>query len=386
MSSVGCERERQRIRRLLELLLERRLGRVVRNRRNADEDVAVAGTRQHGVGHLRGAGHVDAGDAGRRGKRGRTGHDRDVATRFGGGLRQREAHLAGTRIRDAAHGVDGLERRAGRDQHAPSCEHLRLPRCDQRGEQRRGLEHPAVAVLPCRRARRRPDRGRRCRRRAIARRCAAWPDAPTSAGSSRERRAAGTRARGTAWTSRSSARPCASFARKSADAGATRIASAPRDTPMCPIAFVGAGVPQVRQHGPPGQRLERQRRDESGCGIGHHHVHRDSRLHEQARQLRGLVRRDAARDAQHDAARAGAPELRWWSLSLIAGSAVRLMGTVRAQSLHFLAGCPSPTRVPVECAASPLRSAARKPIMRVAGWPSGRTSAGAPAGARGLPR
>ena len=146
---------------------------------------------------------------------------------------------------------------------------------------------------------------RRRRRRRAARRCAAWRRSPTSArfiagatssGHSRARQSV---------DSRSSARPCASLARKSADAGATTMASAPRDSVDVAHRVVGAGVPQV------GQRPVVRTAPGTSIGVTKRvaaSVITTSTampcLDEQARELRGLVRGDAAGDAEHHAFKA----------------------------------------------------------------------------------
>ena len=101
--------------------------------------------------------------------------------------------------------------------------------------------------------------------------------------------------------SRSSAAPCASLRMKSAVAGATTIASAPREIAMWPIALSAPGLPQIGQHRAPGQRLECHRRDEARAGVGEDHVDGDAVLDEQSHELGGLVRGDAAGHAEHDA-------------------------------------------------------------------------------------
>ena len=65
-------------------------------------------------------------------------------------------------------------------------------------------------------------------------------------------------------------------------------------------AVVGAGRPQVGEHRPARQRLQRQRRDEAAGGVGHADVDGDAGLDEQPRELGRLVRGDAAGQAQHD--------------------------------------------------------------------------------------
>ena len=47
--------------------------------------------------------------------------------------------------------------------------------------------------------------------------------------------------------------------------------------------------------------MERRCSDEARTGVGQHHINRDAVLDEQADELRGLVRSDAAGHAEHDA-------------------------------------------------------------------------------------
>ena len=99
--------------------------------------------------------------------------------------------------------------------------------------------------------------------------------------------------------SRSSARPLATLARKSADAGATTMASAPRDRLMWLMPLSASDCHRSVMHRPAGQRLQRQRGDEPARRLRHAHVHGDVRLDEEPRKLRGLVGGDAARQAQN---------------------------------------------------------------------------------------
>ncbi len=66
-------------------------------------------------------------------------------------------------------------------------------------------------------------------------------------------------------------------------------------------SVVGAGLPQVGEDRPSGQRLQRERRDETACRGRHHDVDVDAGLDEEARQLGRLVRGDAAGQPEHDA-------------------------------------------------------------------------------------
>ena len=73
------------------------------------------------------------------------GHQRHCRARFGAGARQREAHLAGTRVGEAAHRIERLEGRPGRQQHPLAGQRLRLQEGDQRVEQFLRFQHAALA-------------------------------------------------------------------------------------------------------------------------------------------------------------------------------------------------------------------------------------------------
>ena len=237
---VGVLGQRERRRRgaavFLDLALRVAGGAPIGHRGGGHEHVLRRRQRQHRVVHLLRAGHVDAAHVARRRQVHRPGHQRDLGTGFLRRTCDGEAHLAAGQVGDAAHRVDGLERRTGGDQHAPAGQQLGLqaPRSPRRTTRRpRACAH--------RRSRRTP--GRRCpgpsthapsaRTRATLRCVAGWAHISRFiAGASNS----GTRSIGRARhsrLSRSSARPLATLAMKSADAGATTNASASRVRLMC---------------------------------------------------------------------------------------------------------------------------------------------------------
>ena len=61
-----------------------------------------------------------------------------------------------------------------------------------------------------------------------------------------------------------------------------------------------ARIPLVAIHRMAGERLKCYRRDEAGRRLGHHHADGCSQLDQLADEFGGLVRGDAARDAQSD--------------------------------------------------------------------------------------
>lgn len=60
-------------------------------------------------------------------------------------------------------------------------------------------------------------------------------------------------------------------------------------------------VPQRGKHRMAGERLESRGTNEAAARLGQDHIHRRTRLHQQARQLRSLVGRHAAGHTEHDA-------------------------------------------------------------------------------------
>ena len=101
--------------------------------------------------------------------------------------------------------------------------------------------------------------------------------------------------------SRSSARPVASFAIVFAVAGAITMRSAA--CPMADVAHLGDALVEVGVHRVAGDRLERRATDEAQRALGRHDVHVVPGEHERADDADGLVRRDAAGDADDDVER-----------------------------------------------------------------------------------
>ena len=220
------------------------------------------------------------------------------APRFQRGLRDRIAHLAGASIGDAAHRVYRLVGRACSDQNTFCRQEFGL----EEGAQYPAPIAPPPASVPCplrrRPARRYPAQAPARRRQSVARRCAVSRHSTTFRGSSPVRPSTGSCAPGTRLESRSSARPCASLAMKSALAGAITIASAARLRLMCAILFGTLASHWSVYTGCPESRLHRGRRDEMTRRLGHHDLHLDVLLDQQAHQFRRLVGRDTAGDAQ----------------------------------------------------------------------------------------
>ena len=100
--------------------------------------------------------------------------------------------------------------------------------------------------------------------------------------------------------SRSSARPCASLAMKSAVAGATTIASLPRESSMCAMLSATRASQRLVYTGLARERLESGGRDQAAGGFGHDDLHFDAVARKLADKLGGLVGGDTAGDAEHD--------------------------------------------------------------------------------------
>ncbi len=302
--SVKLQRRRAAAAVLLDLVLGAGRGAPVGHGGGGDEDVVPRRLGQHGVEHL----HARCCTSMRRTPRGVgrcTGPATSVTARagLGGGARDRKTHLAAGVVGDAAHRVDGLEGGPGGDQHRAAGQQLGLEEGDQLVAQFGGLEHAAVADLAAGLVAGRRARARWRRRRRSAPRCAASPGAPTSRGSWPAPPAAGSVRSGRARHSRlssSPARPCASWAMKSALAGATSIASASRERSMCAMLLGWRASHWLREDGPAAERLHRHGGDELRRRLGHHHLHGGAGLDQFARQLGGLVAGDAARQAEHD--------------------------------------------------------------------------------------
>ena len=72
-------------------------------------------------------------------------HQSHVGTRFTRSAGNGKTHFSARKVRDAPHGVDGLERRAGRDQHFLTCQHLGGKKGNHLFQQFAGLQHAPIA-------------------------------------------------------------------------------------------------------------------------------------------------------------------------------------------------------------------------------------------------
>ena len=241
------------------------------------------------------------------------------------------------------------------------------------------LEHAARAGLAAGLVARRRDRGSRCR---VERSVATFACVAALAHISRF--IAGTTVIGASVArhsvvSRSSARPCARRAMKSAEAGAITMRVRPAREFDVPHRGFGRRVPEVRAHGPSRQRLERQRRDELLRAGGHHDLHVRAALREAARELGALVRGDAARDARAGCASCGEDQRLTWR---------RIMAARRRGAAKGLAANPAQRSQVIT--ARRLRSTGARPISGRPGrnsverWPWTRWRIGGAAATAGL--
>ena len=169
-------------------------------------------------------------------------------------------------------------------------------------EQLLGLEHAAHADLAAGLVAGRGAEHRDAVGAQRARRCAAWPALShisrfiAGATSSGQLRATHT------VESRSSAMPCASFAMKSAVAGAITIASTPRESSMCAMLLAKLASQRSVTTGLPVSAWNVAGVDEFRARLGHRDLHFDVIPLQEPRELGRLVGGDAPGDAQQDTA------------------------------------------------------------------------------------
>ena len=241
----------------------------------------------------------------RRGERRRAGDERHVGARLGGRLREREAHLARARVGDAAHRVDRLERRAGGDQHALAGEDLRLragaiaaAKISSASSMRPSPTSPqAWSPLPG------PSTATPSAASCATLRCVAallhicrFIAGATSSGQSRARQSVDEQVVGAAV--RELREEIGGRRRDDDDVGAARELD----------VVHGVVAPEAHRSvstGRPDSAWNVIGVDEARRGVGHHDVDGDAGLDEQARELGGLVRGDAAGHAEHDAGERG---------------------------------------------------------------------------------
>jgi len=280
---------------------------VVRDGGGGEDEVGAAVRQRRGV-HLLGRGHVHARDAGRRRQRGGPGDERHIGAAAGGGPGEREPHRPGRAVREEADRVDGLARGAGRDEDAPPCERagLRQPVGDV-GEDLLRLREPPVPDEPAGEgAVGRGEHlgavgaeggevalGRRVGPHVVVHRRA---DEHRAAARERDGREHGVaHARGQLGEGRRRRRGHHEEVGPEAEVDVLR----PRAPPRGALGVLGE---ELDEHLPLGEGAQRERRDEPGGVRRHEHLHLGAGLFEEPDELRRLVRRDGAGDAEEDLA------------------------------------------------------------------------------------
>ncbi len=286
---------------------------VVGDRGDRDEHVAPGHGLLHRLEHLLRGAHVDARYAGGGGQRHRPADQRHRRARFLRGARHRVAHLSRARVGDDPHRVDRLLGRAGGHDDALTRE-LSWPKKKllHVGEDVGRLGHAAHAHLAARLpARRRADDVHAVGAQGVrvALRSGVLPHLHVHGRRHHQRAAARDAQRGKQVVGE----PLRQLGHEVRGSGRDQDELAVARQLDMPHAVVDARIPQVGPDALPGQRLQGRRAHESRRRLGHDHAHLGAGLREQAHQLRGLVRRDAAGDADDDVQRhARLPATRRW--------------------------------------------------------------------------
>ena len=263
---------------------------------------ADAGCRHHGIAELLGGldpHHLHAGRVGQAHVGRDQGH---VGTTGDGGAGQRHALQTGRAVAEEAHRVQRLAGAAGGDDDAAAGQVARRRPSGEHVDGRRRRSRRARAAGPC-----------RCRRRS------AGPTAGSRTSAPRSRRVAtlawvagcshisvciagakttGQRAVSRVLVSRSSARPWAARASRSAVAGATTTRSAAWPIRTCGTSW--ASVQTSVETGLPDSAAQVAAPTNSSAACGRYDGHVVAGLGEQAQQLAGLVGRDAAGHPEND--------------------------------------------------------------------------------------
>ncbi len=213
------------------------------------------------------------------------------------------ALLARGAIGDEAHGIDGLVSRPRCDERLAALKRA-LPSLRKNasigGEDRLRLGHAAQAEFAARHvALVGPDGHDAVVDKAceIALRRGVMPHAHIHRG----RDQTGLSVASSAVEARSSARPAAILAIRSAVAGATTTRSAARDNSMWPISASSVRLKRSVIDLVAGEARDRQRRDEVRAGLGEDGARARAPLAQAADQLEGLIGGDAAADDEQDA-------------------------------------------------------------------------------------
>ncbi len=258
---------------------------------------------EHLLAHLGGRAHGDHLHAARRRKVHRAGDQDHARAARGGGFGQRVAHLAAGTVGDVAHRVERLLGGAGGDQHGFAFQVAAPARfaLDGLGDglrigqaARAGHAAGQVAALRLHDAVAAP-----AQRFQVGLRGGVLPHVDVHGGRHHHRAGEGQVERGE------------EIVRQAVGQLGDQVGRGRRDHQQ--LVLLGHGDvldgaldgEQIGEHLAAGERGEGQRPDELLRGRGHDGLHLVALLHQQARQLGGLIGRDAAADAQDDLHAAG---------------------------------------------------------------------------------
>jgi hypothetical protein len=318
---IGVRRERQHGRRTAVAVATRELpgdggsGTKVRDGGRHDDDVGVDRRARQSLLKLGRGPDVDAVlDAERRRGRARPREQRHDGSARRGRRRRREAHLSRRAVAQKSHGVDRLLRRPRGDDDAPPDE------IAGREDARRGEEdllrlHEAPRADPPARERAavrsdgvKPPRPVGAEQPAEVGLCErVLPHVDVHGGREQHGRARREHDGREQIIGQARGEPRDGVRRRGRDDHEVRVV---READVPDLRLLG-GIEEALRHGVGRQRLHRQGRDEMRRRVRHDDPHARARLDEQPAELRRLVGRDPARDAQDDAlARERAPVFR----------------------------------------------------------------------------
>ncbi len=119
------QRQRQRVRVLVDFLSRRVGGRVVGHGGRHDDDIGLGRTRDNRIAHFRGGRHANQLDSGRRLELRWSADEYHIGAPTPGGARKRITHLPARPIADESHRVDGFARRPCRDDDGLAAQRAR---------------------------------------------------------------------------------------------------------------------------------------------------------------------------------------------------------------------------------------------------------------------
>ncbi len=274
----------------------------VRDGSRRHEDGRLRGERGAGLQHVPRGAHVHAAHATRGRQVHGAGDQIHLGARLAGRTRDGEPHLAARQVGDAAHRVDRLESRAGRDQHAVPREQPGREEGRQFLQQFRGLQHAAIARFAAglvARAHAQHHGAVGSHLRQVALRGGVRPHLAVHRGREQQRnalRGAGQAQQAEQLVGAALRQPGDEIGAAGGDQDRIRLAAQVDVRHVVGLARVPLrGIDRAAR-----ERLHGDGRDEPLGRLGHDHLHGGARLGEQARQLGRFVAGDAARKAQEN--------------------------------------------------------------------------------------